>query len=202
MHADYKQEWDDLIFALESFRLLKSEVIAPGGGRSRISARLDGYFHMRGWTEQEFDTEFRVNGKVVSSHGHKIDNYKNSIACDVEWNNKTEFYDRDLNNFARLHSIGAIAAGVIITRASHLEENFRALGDTPEGKPYREKYGQSTTHLDRLIPKVNGGAAGGCPVLIFGISRTLWVDDVETPQLFIKHPAPPTYRRGTGGTYA
>jgi hypothetical protein len=195
LHADFPEEWDDLLFALDSFRLLKSEVVARGGGRSRISARIDGYFHMRGWKEQRFDTEFRVNGNVVASHGHKIDNYKNGIACDVEWNNKTEFYDRDLNNFARLHGVGAIAVGVIITRASHLDDVFRELGTAPDGKAYREKYGQSTTHLDRLIPKVNGGAAGGCPVLVFGITRTLWIDDIATPQLFVRHPVAPQFER-------
>jgi hypothetical protein len=28
---------------------------------------------------------------------HKVDNYKAGVAIEVEWNNKTEFYDRDSN---------------------------------------------------------------------------------------------------------
>jgi hypothetical protein len=38
---------------------------------------------------------------VIPVPTHKIDNFKNRIGLEVEWNNKTEFYDRDLNNFRR-----------------------------------------------------------------------------------------------------
>lgn len=191
LSGDFPAEFDDLIFALTQFRLFRSEIEMPGGGRSNISARLDGYFRARGWTEKRFDTSFSVNGKVVEARGHKIDNYKNGIACDVEWNNKTEFFDRDLGNFARLHDIGALAAGIIITRASHLSEIFETLGAVGEGgRAFADKYGQSTTHLDKLVPKIHGGAAGGCPVLVFGIQRGLYVDDISDASLFVKHPAP------------
>jgi hypothetical protein len=190
LSADFPAEFDDLTFALSQFRLFRSEIEMPGGGRSNISARLDGYFRARGWAEKRFDTSFSVNGKVVEARGHKVDNFKNAIACDVEWNNKTEFYDRDLGNFARLHDIGALAVGIIITRASHLSEIFEKLGLTAAGKPFADKYGQSTTHLDKLVPKIHGGAAGGCPVLVFGIQRSLYVDDIADPSLFVEHPAP------------
>ena len=35
----------------------------------------------------------------------------------------------------------------------------------------------STTHMSKLLPKIDGGAAGGCPVLVFGISSALYVED-------------------------
>ena len=33
------------------------------------------------------------------------------------------------------------------------------------------KYGASTTHMDKLLKKIEGGGAGGCPVIAFGIKK-------------------------------
>jgi hypothetical protein len=38
-------------------------------------------------------------------------------------------------------------------------------------------YGNSTTHLNKLLPRLDGGGGGGCPVLVFAISDRLYVDD-------------------------
>ena len=43
---------------------------------------------------------------------NKIDCYKNRIAFELEWNNKTEFYDRDLNNFRILHQLDKARLGI------------------------------------------------------------------------------------------
>ena len=55
-----------------------------------------------------------------------------------------------------------LSAGVIITRLSELQTIFNKLG---KGK----SYGASTTHWDKLIPKVEAGGAGGCPLLLIGL---------------------------------
>ena len=34
--------------------------------------------------------------------------------------------------------------------------------------------GASTTHMSKLLPKIEGGGAGGCPVLVFGITKKLY----------------------------
>lgn len=49
------------------------------------------------------------------------------IALEIEWNNKDPFYDRDLENFKRLHADGAISVGVIVTRGKWLHDNMRAI---------------------------------------------------------------------------
>ena len=49
------------------------------------------------------------------------------IALEIEWNNKDPFYDRDLENFKRLHADGAISVGIIVTRGRSLHENMRSL---------------------------------------------------------------------------
>ncbi len=84
------------------------------------------------------------------------------VGAEVEWNNKTEFYDRDLNNFRLLKELRVLSVGVIITRASELQALFDSLGKG-------NSYGNSTTHWDKLIPKVDGGGAGCCPLLLIGM---------------------------------
>jgi len=49
------------------------------------------------------------------------------IALEIEWNNKDPFYDRDLENFKRLHADGAISVGIIVTRGRSLHANMRQL---------------------------------------------------------------------------
>jgi hypothetical protein len=50
-----------------------------------------------------------------------------TIALEIEWNNKDPFYDRDLENFKRLHTDGVISVGVIITRGESLQQDMRGL---------------------------------------------------------------------------
>lgn len=49
------------------------------------------------------------------------------VALEIERNNKDPFFDRDLENFKRLHAEGAISVGVIITRGASLQESLQSL---------------------------------------------------------------------------
>ena len=40
-----------------------------------------------------------------------------------------------------------------------------------------QSYGNSTTHMSKLVPRLEGGGGGGCPVLVLGISKALYVED-------------------------
>ena len=80
---------------------------------------------------------------------------------------KIRFYDRDLNAFRLLHQLRVISVGVIITRTDELQEIFDALGRGAS-------FGESTTHLRKLLPKIEGGGAGGCPFLVFAIRKALY----------------------------
>jgi len=87
-------------------------------------------------------------------------------------NNKDPFYDRDLNNFRLLFELRAISVGVIITRADALQSLFNTLGKGTS-------YGASTTHMAKLLPRVDGGGGGGCPLLVFGITMRCYEDDTD-----------------------
>lgn len=163
-------EWAEIQVALRDFRLLRSEVLAPGKNRSSIVARLEQPLKDAGWIETQFDTSIVVDGKERPSPTHKVDCFKGRVALEVEWNNKDPFYDRDLNNFRLLFDLQVIDVGVIITRCSELQQIFDDLG---KGK----SYGNSTTHMGKLLPRLRGGAGGGCPIAVFGISKDLYVED-------------------------
>lgn len=164
------KEWAEILDALRQFRLLRSEVLAPGKNRSKIVARLEQPLKDAGWVEKQFETAIVVDGTERPSPTHKVDCFKGKVALEVEWNNKDLFYDRDFNNFRLLFDLRVIDAGVIITRCSKLQTIFNELG---KGK----SYGNSTTHMGKLLPRLRGGSGGGCPIIAFGISDKLYVDD-------------------------
>lgn len=161
---DFPDEFSDILACLTWFALKRSYVLTPGGGKSPISLAIDDFLQdrARGWQSKAFDIQIVVDGSPIPTPTHKIDNFKNRVGLEVEWNNKTEFYDRDLNNFRLLWELRVLSVGVIITRLTELQRIFDELG---KGK----SYGASTTHWDKLIPKVNGGGAGGCPLLLIGM---------------------------------
>lgn len=115
----------------------------------------------------DYDITIAVDSELIPIPTHSIDNFKNRVGVEVEWNNKTEFYDRDLNNFRLLKELRVLSVGVIITRLSELQDLFDDLG---KGKAY----GNSTTHWNKLLPKVYGGGAGCCPLLLVGMGTSCY----------------------------
>src|SRR5438105_3705553 len=161
-------EWTDIIEVLRAFRLLRSEILTAGGGLSPISQQINAAFDARGWKEKSFATRIVVDETEYISPTHAVDCFKGRVALEVEWNNKDPFYDRDLNNFRLLFDLRAIDVGIIITRRDELQEIFDSLGRGAS-------HGASTTHMSRLLPRLNGGGGGGCPVPVFGISKSLYI---------------------------
>ncbi|MGJ1266637.1 BglII/BstYI family type II restriction endonuclease [Sphingobacterium spiritivorum] len=167
LQYDFPQEFQDVVDVLNNFVLKKSDILAAGGRKSPIADKFDNYLYNRGWVEHKFDTALIIDGLQKDSPTHKIDCYKNRIALDIEWNNKDPFFDRDLNNFRLLHERDAISVGIIVTRCSNLQIIFNSLGKG-------SSYGASTTHMNKLLPRILGGSGGGCPILVFGITNNLY----------------------------
>lgn len=169
-------QWAEIIEVLRSFKLLRSEVQAAGNGKSPISRQIDSGFYARGWQEKQFQTAIKIDDELFESPTHKVDCYKGRVALEVEWNNKDPFFDRDLNNFRLLFDLRAIDVGVVVTRGTELQAIFKRLGKGAS-------YGASTTHHEKLWPRIEGGSGGGCPILTFAITPALYVDDGEpTPE--------------------
>lgn len=165
-------EWADTLAVLRAFEFRRSELLAGGGGKSVISTRIDKFLEARGWEERKFNTSIRVDDSERESPTHKVDCFKGRVGLEIEWNNKDPFFDRDLNNFRLLFDLRVIDVGVIITRASNLQGLFKSISPR-----VGNKYGASTTHMDKLLPRLEGGGGGGCPILAFGITRDKYVED-------------------------
>jgi len=165
-------EWQDVLDVLRAFEFKRSELLKGGGGKSVIASRIDGFLEARNWRETKFDTSIRVDAHERDSPTHKVDCFKGRVGLEIEWNNKDPFFDRDLNNFRLLFDLRVIDVGVIITRASNLQRLFKSIS-----KKVGAKYGASTTHMDKLLPRLEGGGGGGCPILAFGITREKYVED-------------------------
>ncbi len=167
LRNDFPDEWKDLVDLLTNFRLCKSWIVNPGGRKSKVSHFIDTFLYERGWTEKQFRTAVHVDDSVVESPTHQVDCFKNKVALEIEWNNKDPFFDRDLNNFRLLFDLRAVSVGIIITRCDSLQEIFKSLGRGAS-------YGASTTHMSKLLPRIEGGGGAGCPVLVFGIKSSLY----------------------------
>lgn len=166
----FPDEWEDILGIMTTFKLLKSDVADPGKNKSAVSSRIDKALYARGWKEKKFDTQIMVDGNVHPSPTHSIDCFKGRVGLEIEWNNKDPFFDRDLNNFRLLHELDVLSAGVIITKSTEILDIFKSVGRGPSS-------GASTTHIGKLLPKVEGGGAGGCPVLVLGITKKLYEGD-------------------------
>ena len=169
--SDFPNEWKDLIDMLNNFRLSKSWIVKGGGNKSELAKWIDDFLGSRGWTEKQFITSVIVDENKMDSPTHRIDCYKNRIALELEWNNKDPFFDRDLNNFRLLFDLRAISVGIIITRCDDLQEIFDSLGRG-------SSYGMSTTHMSKLLPRIEGGGGSGCPILVIGLKKSLYLEDV------------------------
>lgn len=172
LSQDFPAEWQDIVDLLVSFRLYKSWIETGGGNKSQLAKYIDRFLAQRGWVEKQFQTAIEVDGHRLDSPTHKVDCFKNAVALELEWNNKDPFYDRDLNNFRLLFDLRAVSVGIILTRADELQDIFNELGRG-------SSYGNSTTHMSKLLPRIEGGGGAGCPLLVFGFKKSLLVEDTE-----------------------
>ena len=124
LRHDFPDEWRDLCELLTQFRLKKSWLTVGGGNKGKVADHIDGFLYQRGWEEKQFVTQIKVDAATRDAPTHKVDCFKNRVAVEIEWNNKDPFYDRDLENFKRLHAEGAISVGIIITRGRSLQESL------------------------------------------------------------------------------
>lgn len=167
LKEDFPDEWKDLLDVLRNFKLCKSWITVGGGRKSEVSGSIDSFLYDKGWEEKQFETKVVVDNEERESPTHKVDCFKNKVALEIEWNNKDPFFDRDLNNFRLLFDLRTISVGIIITRSDELQEIFNTLD---RGK----SYGNSTTHMSKLLPRIEGGGGAGCPLLVFGITKRLY----------------------------
>lgn len=107
------------------------EIIGSGGGETKGTQRLRRALHDHGWRKHRFEIQRTIDGVARESISHEVDHIARFpagvVALEIEWNNKDPFFDRDLENYKRLHADGAISLGILITRGVSLQDEMRGL---------------------------------------------------------------------------
>lgn len=129
--GDFAQEIEALVAALLSFRITAREIIQSGGGQATSTMRLRDALYGAGWRKHEFVIRTTVDGREREATSHEVDHVRpcpeGTLALEIEWNNKDPFFDRDLENFQRLHAQGAISLGILVTRGAALQQAMPAI---------------------------------------------------------------------------
>ena len=125
---DFPRELDLLMRVLSEFRIPLSEVIMGGGGEAGLTQRLRHELSDLNWRKHKFSVQTIVDGHERAGVSHEVDHVKfaekGTLALEIEWNNKDPFFDRDLENFQRLHALSAISLGIIVTRGASMQDSF------------------------------------------------------------------------------
>ena len=175
---EFPDQFNEICNVLRKFRFNIEDIIAAGGNESNIPKIFSDILRPKGWSEENlmaelviYEVEKKKDPAFKNSfiHGsHKVDYVKGRVAFDLEWNSKDQTFDRDLYAFRAFFDYNAISLGILVTRSIELNTVFRELN-------ILKKYGASTTHMGKLLPRLKAGRNGGCPILVFGITSRLLI---------------------------
>lgn len=124
--GEFASSLAELASVLATLSLPVTEIIGSGGGETKFTQRTRHALAALGWKKHNFIVTKTIDGVPKESTSHEVDHVKRVdgvgvIGCEIEWNNKDPFFDRDLENYKRLHADGAISVGIIITRGDSLQ---------------------------------------------------------------------------------
>jgi len=201
-------EFQHIVDVLSAFKLTLTSLTDPGGSKGIIARELDLAFREKGWREvshrsetvltltkspyhQAGEGKAEVSRETFASEGHKIDNVRGRVALDVEWNAKDGNLDRDLANFRALHDADVIDVGVIVTRhqertkyaANTLAELAGVVRTDLKGRRIILLGTTTTTNLEKLLPRLERGDGGGCPILVIAITDRNYQPGKDEPKL-------------------
>lgn len=128
---DMPEAVEELERILAEIRIPAEELVRGGGGEGELTQRLRRTLEAAEWVSHSFEIKKTVDGVEKESISHEVDHVRRlnggTLALEIEWNNKDPFFDRDLENFKRLHADGVISIGGIITRGTTLQESLRDI---------------------------------------------------------------------------
>jgi len=209
LRHDMREAAEEIENVLDSMSIPVEELVRGGGGEGQLTQRIrnalaDDY----GWRKHSFEIKKVINGEERESVSHEIDHVKRfdagTFALEIEWNNKDPFFDRDLENFKRLHAEGAISIGAIITRGASLHSSLRGLLERfaiDQGIDSVEKladYGYSPTRrqlrlIEEATERLGTFAKGWANVFVgdkFGEATTHWRKLTERVHRGVGSPCP------------
>jgi len=124
--GEFAPQLEELAGVLAGLSLPITEIIGSGGGETRFTQRMRNALAQMQAQKHNFVVAKIVDGVEKEATSHEVDHVRavppiGTIGCEIEWNNKDPFFDRDLENFKRLHAEGAISVGIIVTRGASLQ---------------------------------------------------------------------------------
>lgn len=129
LSGDFPEVAAELETTLLQSQIPIEEIIGSGGGETKGTQRLRRALFADGWRKHNFIVQRVIDGVPKESQSHEIDHIRTfdggTVAMEIEWNNKDPFFDRDLENYKRLHADGAISLGVIVTRGPDLQDRMK-----------------------------------------------------------------------------
>lgn len=198
--------FDDIVEVLDEFVLTSQMLLTKGGNRGPIPRLIDGAFESRGWIEARVDLfkraflfpgqnalnvegdpfGERANEHLISEtyqQGYSVDNVKDRIALDVEWNPKDGNLDRDFSAYRAWHEEGLIDAAFLITRIQEDTKQITRrvwteyIATHPQFGCQAQPvdYGTTTTaNFEKARSRILRGDLGSCPILVIGIGEKTW----------------------------
>jgi hypothetical protein len=205
---DMPQAVAELEALLLEARLPALELIRGGGGEGELTQRLRHALAERyGWRKHSFEIKKIVDGVEKESVSHEMDHVKRfeagTFALEIEWNNKDPFFDRDLENFKRLHADGVISIGAIITRGASLQDGLReivaafarqnGIEDLAAVRAYYTPTARQSALIERAVEARGSFAEGWAHALVsdkFGEATTHWRKLEARVQRGVGNPCP------------
>jgi hypothetical protein len=183
------------------------ELVKGGGGEAQATQRIRRAFTDRDWRGHIFEIQRIIDGVAKECTSHAIDHVKqfagNTFALEIEWNNKDPFFDRDLENFKRLHADGAISLGCIITRGESLHEGLgdiierfavsQQLSQIRQLSQYYEPTRRQQQNITKQVARFGSFAKGWAAAFVadkFGEATTHWRKLQDRVQRGVGHPCP------------
>lgn len=131
LEGDFSDPLAGLCETLIAVEIEAVDLIESGGGEARSTRRLRRALTRQGWNKRRVTIRKIVDDQQATSITHEIDHFRRTdagaLALEIEWNNKDPFFDRDLENFQRLHAERVISVGIVVTRGASLQDNLRKI---------------------------------------------------------------------------
>jgi len=192
---------------LGSVVLPVEELVRGGGGEGQLTQRIRRAFEGCGWVKHNFEIRKTVDGEEKESISHEIDHVKRFpsgvFALELEWNNKDPFFDRDLENFKRLHADGVISVGCIITRGTSLQNGLRnriaafarsrGISSTARLSEYYAATARQLSNIKKSAKKAGSFEDGWARVFVsdkFGEATTHWRKLEDRVRRGVGNPCP------------
>lgn len=204
---DMPEALEDLQAILSQTAVSPEELVRSGGGETGLTQRLRRSFCDRGWLKHNFEVKKIVDGHERESISHEIDHVKafkkGTFALEIEWNNKDPFFDRDLENFKRLHADGVISVGGIITRGHSLHSSMREIVEgfaierninrVEEAKAYYDPTARQLRAIEQSAKSAGSFEKGWARAFVsdkFGESTTHWRKLEDRVRRGVGNPCP------------